>query len=103
MKRSFSRLGCTAVCIGLSLALGCGCANNSSLSHNVRLPDTEELFGDGVTVKPSVDLNPEISNNINLGLPFRLNLQLRTLDLLLHVEVGNARYISDSVLYPVAE
>ena len=26
MKRSFSRLGCTAVCIGLSLALGCGCA-----------------------------------------------------------------------------
>ncbi len=26
MKRSFSRIGCTAVCIGLSLALGCGCA-----------------------------------------------------------------------------
>ena len=26
MKHSFSRIGCAAVCISLSLTLGCGCA-----------------------------------------------------------------------------
>lgn len=53
---------------GISYEFFKGVRGKFSLSHNVRLPDTEELFGDGVTVKPSVDLNPEISNNINLGL-----------------------------------
>ena len=43
MKRSFSRLGCTAVCIGLSLVLGCGCAvlppaSNKSASSAASVP-----------------------------------------------------------------
>ncbi len=38
-----------------------------SLSHNVRLPVAHELFGDGINIKPSTNLKPEISNNINGG------------------------------------
>jgi len=45
-----------------------GIRGKLSVSHNVRLPDTKELFGDGITIKPSVDLKPEISNNFNLGI-----------------------------------
>lgn len=39
----------------------------ASYSHALRLPDTEELFGDGITTKASVDLQPEKSDNVNLG------------------------------------
>ena len=38
-----------------------------SFSHNVRIPDTGELFGNGVSIKPSVNLQPEVGNNLNLG------------------------------------
>lgn len=32
-----------------------------------RLPSTDELFGDGVLVRPNLDIEPEISHNANLG------------------------------------
>ena len=35
---------------GISYEFFKGVRGKFSLSHNVRLPDTEELFGDGVTV-----------------------------------------------------
>ncbi|HCC51064.1 MAG TPA: TonB-dependent receptor [Porphyromonadaceae bacterium] len=53
---------------GFSYEFARGIRGKFSISHNVRLPDTEELFGDGITIKPSVDLKPEVSNNLNLGL-----------------------------------
>ena len=39
-----------------------------SFSHNVRLPDTGELFGNGMSIKPSVNLQPEVGNNLNVGI-----------------------------------
>lgn len=36
--------------------------------HAVRLPDTEELFGDGTTIKSSVNLRPEQSENFTAGI-----------------------------------
>ena len=39
-----------------------------SFSHNVRLPDTGELFGNGTSIKPSVHLQPEVGNNLNVGI-----------------------------------
>ena len=41
-----------------------------SFEHAVRLPDTEELFGNGISISPSVDLKPEESNNFNIGVWF---------------------------------
>ena len=53
---------------GVSYSFFQGFRGKLSLSHNVRLPDTGELFGNGITVKPSVNLKPEVSNNFNFGL-----------------------------------
>lgn len=53
---------------GFSYEFFKGIRGKLSVSHNVRLPDTGELFGDGTTIKPSVNLQPEASNNLNLGL-----------------------------------
>lgn len=38
-----------------------------SFSHNVRIPDTGELFGNGMSIKPSVNLQPEVGDNLNIG------------------------------------
>jgi len=40
----------------------------ASYEHAYRLPDVEELFGDGITVLANPQLKPEESDNINLGL-----------------------------------
>lgn len=39
-----------------------------SYEHTYRLPDGEELFGDGLNVQPNTTLRPEKSNNYNIGL-----------------------------------
>lgn len=39
----------------------------ASFEHSVRLPLARELLGNGTTIYPNVRLNPENSNNFNLG------------------------------------
>jgi outer membrane receptor protein involved in Fe transport len=39
-----------------------------SYEHAVRLPDTQELFGDGTSVKSAVNLRPEQSDNFSAGI-----------------------------------
>lgn len=42
-------------------------AIKGSYEHSVRLPLSRELLGNGTTVYPNLALNPETSNNYNLG------------------------------------
>lgn len=42
-------------------------ALKASYEHSVRLPLARELLGNGTTIYPNVRLNPESSNNVNLG------------------------------------
>ena len=43
-------------------------ALKGSLEHSIRLPLSREVLGNGATVYPNLILEPEISNNFNLGL-----------------------------------
>ncbi len=43
-------------------------AIKGSYEHSVRLPLSRELLGNGTTVYPNLTLNPETSNNYNIGL-----------------------------------
>ena len=52
---------------GVSYEFWKGVRGKFSFSHNVRLPDTGELFGNGMNIKPSVNLLPEIGDNLNVG------------------------------------
>lgn len=52
---------------GISYHLFRGMRVKASFEHTLRLPDPGELFGDGISVKSSVNLKPEKSDNINLG------------------------------------
>ncbi|MDR0749645.1 MAG: TonB-dependent receptor [Tannerellaceae bacterium] len=52
---------------GASYELLQGFRLKASYEHAVRLPDNEELFGDGITVKSAVNLLPEQSDNFSLG------------------------------------
>ena len=52
---------------GVSYEFWKGVRGKFSFSHNVRLPDTGELFGNGMSIKPSVNLLPEIGDNLNVG------------------------------------
>ena len=42
----------------------------ASYEHAYRLQEAEEMFGNGITTVPNLDLKPEQSNNINLGAYF---------------------------------
>ena len=42
----------------------------ASCEHAVRLPNSRELFGDGVVITPAPNLEPEVSENVNVGLMF---------------------------------
>ncbi len=42
----------------------------ASCEHAVRLPDSRELFGDGVAITPAPKLKPEVSENANIGMIF---------------------------------
>jgi outer membrane cobalamin receptor len=46
----------------------------ASYEHAYRLPDVEELFGDGITVLANPQLKPEESDNINLGVYYTKNI-----------------------------
>lgn len=52
---------------GVSYEFLRGIRGKVAFSHNVRIPDASELFGDGISIKPSVNLLPEIGNNLNIG------------------------------------
>ena len=52
---------------GFSCEFWKGVRGKISFSHNVRIPDTGELFGNGISIKPSVNLQPEVGNNLNVG------------------------------------
>jgi outer membrane cobalamin receptor len=52
---------------GASYRLLEGFRLKASYEHAVRLPDNEELFGNGITVKSAVNLLPERSDNFSLG------------------------------------
>ena len=43
----------------------------TSYEHTYRLPDGEEIFGDGLTIRPNTELRPEQSNNFNVGVFFQ--------------------------------
>ncbi len=47
----------------------------ASYEFATRLPTPEETFGDGVLIVPNLELDPEISHNVNLGLTFALDDQ----------------------------
>lgn len=53
---------------GVSYEFFHGIRGKVSFSHNVRLPDAGELFGNGISIQPSVNLRPEVGNNLNVGL-----------------------------------
>lgn len=54
--------------VGLRWALTDRIAAKGSYEWTTRLPHPDELFGDGVLVDPNLDLRPETSHNVNLGL-----------------------------------
>src|SRR5690606_28083541 len=45
---------------------------NASVANACRLPESEEILGDGSMIKSTSTLNPESSDNVNLG--FKLHL-----------------------------
>lgn len=45
-------------------------ALKASYQHAVRLPTTEELFGDGAKISAAVGLKPEEADNFNVGISF---------------------------------
>ena len=51
----------------------------ASFEHAFRLPEVEELFGDGVSVLANPKLKPEESDNVNVGAYFTKNLGLHRL------------------------
>jgi vitamin B12 transporter len=46
----------------------------ASYEKGVRLPNNEELFGDGVLITPTTSLKPEFAQNYNAGLVFDQNI-----------------------------
>ncbi|MCS4224590.1 TonB-dependent receptor [Sphingobacterium sp. BIGb0165] len=54
--------------IATRFKLADGAGIKASFEHAYRLPDVEELFGDGVTVLANPQLKPEESDNFNLGI-----------------------------------
>lgn len=51
-----------------------GAGIKASFEHAYRLPDVEELFGDGVTVLANPQLKPEESGNYNLGIYYGIKI-----------------------------
>jgi vitamin B12 transporter len=45
-----------------------GVWSKASYEYATRLPQAEEVFGDGVQIEENLDLRPETSHNLNLGL-----------------------------------
>lgn len=65
-----------------------------SYEHAYRLPESNEMFGDGLNQLANLDLKPEQSNNVNLGLMYELEIQDHTFN----VEAnGIYRYTEDFI------
>lgn len=69
LERTLQRLG---VGDAMRLRLGEDLWLKASYELATRLPRPDELFGDGVTIKPSLALEPETSHNGNAGVGFDL-------------------------------
>ena len=66
----------------------------ASYEHAYRLPESNELFGDGLIQQANPDLKPENSDNVNLGFIFEQNIQDHTFN----VEAsGIYRYTKDFI------
>lgn len=80
-------------------------ASKASYELATRLPRAEEVFGDGVLTAPNLDLEPEVSHNVNFGLVldleatatgrwgFEVNGFLRETDQLITL-LGNDRFFN---------
>lgn len=55
-----------------------------SYEHAYRLPESNEMFGDGLVQQRNPDLKPEQSDNVNIGLTFEQTIQDHTF----HIEAG---------------
>lgn len=51
----------------------------ASYEKGYRLPDPEEIFGDGLTIFANPELQPEESDNINFGINFNYNFRKNSL------------------------
>lgn len=66
----------------------------ASYEHAYRLPESNEMFGDGLIQQANPDLKPENSDNVNLGFIFEQNVQDHTFN----VEAsGIYRYTKDFI------
>lgn len=52
-----------------------------SYEHAYRLPESNEMFGDGLIQQANPDLKPEQSDNVNLGFIFEQNIQDHTFNI----------------------
>lgn len=68
-----------------------------SFEHAYRLPEVEELFGDGITVLANPKLKPEESDNINLGLYYSKKLNDHKLSAEVSAFYRNAKDFINSV------
>ncbi|PZR28384.1 MAG: cobalamin receptor protein [Citrobacter freundii] len=62
----------------------------TSYEHAARLPEADEMFGDLMIVRPNPDIQPEISDNINLNIVFNSSV--------FNLEAGGFyRYVQDII------
>jgi outer membrane receptor protein involved in Fe transport len=67
-----------------------------SYEYALRMPNAFELFGDGARVRPNLELEPEISHNVNLSPTFEWQ---RTAIGALHAELtGFVREVEDQIV-----
>ncbi len=50
--------------------------------YTIRLPDSDELFGDGISIAPNAHLEAERSHNINLGINFKTSEEKLNMNLM---------------------
>jgi outer membrane cobalamin receptor len=70
-KSSFSKLGYG---IASTYFLYKNLQLKGSYEKSYRLPETDELYGDLLNLEGNIDLDPETSNNYNLGFSYQANL-----------------------------
>jgi outer membrane cobalamin receptor len=70
-KSSFSKLGYG---IASTYFLKKNLQLKGSYEKSYRLPETDELYGDLLNLEGNIDLDPETSNNYNLGFSYQANL-----------------------------
>lgn len=76
-------------------------AVKGSYEHSVRLPLSRELLGNGTTIYPNLTLNPETSNNYNLG--FFGTFRFGELNQLSYEANGFIRHVQNYIRATVSE